>query len=553
MNHMYKNHCYKFLVITFLLTTFFTASAQKKKSEPIASKPKLVVGIVVDQMKVEYLFRYAQKFGNNGFKRLLNEGFFCENTNYNYVPTFTGPGHACVYTGATPSSNGIIANDWFQRNTNDTMYCTDDHLVNSVGTNSDAGKMSPKNLLTTTITDELRISNNFKSKVIGIALKDRGAILPAGQSANAAYWFDGSNGNWITSSYYMNELPAWVNNFNALKFPEKYLSEQWKTLLPIEQYTESTADDNAYEESFKGESKPIFPHDIPTLKGKNFDILRKIPSGNTFTKDFAIAALKAENMGKGTVTDFLAVSFSSTDYVGHQFGTNAIETEDTYLRLDNDIADLLKFLDETYGKNNVLVFLTADHGAIQNVTYLHDHKIAAKTFNSKSIADILSVQLKNKFGEEALVSSVINDQVYLNHTLIADKKLNLEEVQKTTASLLLELDGVANTLTATQFSTIQFTEGICSKIQHGFYKKRSGDVMIILEPGLVEYKKTGTTHGSGNNYDTHVPLIWYGWNIPNGKTAKPFNVVDIAATLAAMLHIEFPSGCTGKPIEELVK
>ena len=553
MNRMLKNHLSKIILSTFLLASFFNATAQKRKTETIPSKPKLVVGIVVDQMKVEYLFRYAQKFGNNGFKRLLNEGFFCENTHYNYVPTFTGPGHACVYTGATPSANGIIANDWFNRNANDSMYCTEDRSVNSIGTNSDAGKMSPKNLLTTTITDELKIANNFNSKVIGIALKDRGAILPAGQSANAAYWFDGSNGNWISSSYYMNELPSWVNEFNAQKFPEKYLSETWKTLLPIEQYTESTADDNAYEEPFKGESKPVFPHDLPNLKGKNFELLRKVPSGNTFTKDFAIAALKAEKMGKGAFTDFLTISFSSTDYVGHQFGTNAIETEDTYLRLDNDIANLLNYLDETYGKNNVLVFLTADHGAIQNVTYLHDNKINAKTFNTKSITDILSIQLKNKFGEDALVSSVMNDQVYLNHTLISEKKLNLEEIQNATATILMQLDGIANTITATQISNSQFTDGINSKIQHGFYKKRSGDVMIILEPGIVEYKKTGTTHGSGNNYDTHVPLIWYGWNIPQGISAKPIKVVDIAATLSAMLHIEFPSGCSGKPIDSLVK
>ena len=547
------NIIFRFSISTFFLSTFFIASAQKKSNESTPTKPKLIVGIVVDKMKYEYLFRYSEKFGNNGFKRLLNEGFFCENTQYNFAPTFTGPGHASIYTGATPSSNGIIANDWFQRTTNDSMYCASDVSVNSVGTTSDAGKMSPKNLLTTTITDELKISDNFKSKVIGIALKDRGAILPAGHSSNAAYWYDGANGNWITSSYYMNELPKWVDDFNAQKVPAKFLSEQWRTLLPIEKYTESTNDDNLYEEPYKGESKPIFPHDIPNLKGKDFELLRKIPAGNTFTKDFAIATLKAENMGKGEFTDFLAVSFSSTDYVGHQFGTNAIETEDTYIRLDNDIADLLKFLDETYGKNNVLVFLTADHGAVNNVTYLDDNKIAAGTFTPRTMADILSYQLKTKYGEEGLVSSVMNDNVYLNHSLITEKKINLEEIQNYSAAILLGLDGVANTVTATQFSNNQFTEGMISKVQRGFYKKLSGDVLVILESGLVESKKTGTTHGSGYSYDTHVPLIWYGWNIPQGKTSKQVMIVDIAATLAAMLHLEFPSGCSGKPIDALVK
>ncbi len=539
----------------FALLSSSPAVAQKAMpvAKENADKPKLIVGIIVDQMRYDYLFRYRDKFGKGGFMRLLNEGFFCENAHYNYVPTFTGPGHACVYTGATPAVNGIIANDWYERNENDTMYCVQDKSVQTLGSSTNAGMMSPRNLLTTTITDELRLSNNFQSKVIGISLKDRGAILPAGHSANAAYWYDGANGNWISSTYYMKDLPAWVKEFNALKLSDSYLSKPWTTLLPIEQYTESTADDSPYEEPYPKEVKPVFPHDFPSIRGNDYELVRKSPAGNTLTKELAIAALKGENMGKGNETDFLAISFSATDYVGHQFGTNAIETEDTYLRLDKEIADLLTYLDENYGKNNVLVFLTADHGALQNPQYLQDNKIPARAFKEKDMLRFLNVNLNGIYGTEKLVSCLINNQIYLDRNLIEQDQINLGDVQDYVADILFDFDGVANTMTAPQLEFNEYTQGQQSLVQQGFYKKRSGDVMIILEPDLIEYMKRGTTHGAGYNYDTHVPLIWYGWKIKQGSSSSAVNMVDIAATLAAMLHIEAPNGCTGKPIESIVK
>ncbi|MFI5220843.1 MAG: alkaline phosphatase PafA [Bacteroidia bacterium] len=541
-------------VLFFALIINYTVFAQNKSNiGNSVEHPKLVVGIVVDQMKYEYLFRYYSKFGNEGFKRLLNEGFFCGNTHFNYVPTNTAPGHACIYTGATPSVNGIIGNEWYGKMTKDTIYCTGDPNVETVGSNSDAGKMSPQNLISTTITDELKYSNNFKSKVIAISMKDRGAILPGGRSADAAYWYDGATGNWITSTYYMKELPAWVNDFNTQKLSDKYLSQKWNTLLPIDQYTESTEDNNEYEETFKGEMSPVFPHDLPSLRGNNFDLLRKTPFGNSLTKDLAMAAIKSENLGKSNYTDFLAVSFSSTDYIGHQFGTNAIETEDCYLRLDKDIEDFLKFIDATFGKNNVLVFLTADHGASPNVTYLSEHKIAAGTFTTKTLGDLVNYRLKNEYGFDSMVSCIMNDQVYLNHDLIKEKKMKLKEVSNSVAKILNGINGISEVVTAQQLSDHLFTEGTISKIQRGYSQSRSGDVMYVLDPGLVEHKSKGTTHGSGYNYDTHVPLIWYGWKIAHGSSFNPVNTVDIAATLAALLHIEFPNGCSGTPIPEVVK
>ena len=265
---------------------------------------------------------FWNKYGNDGFKKLVNEGFFCKNTNYNYVPTYTGPGHAAIYTGTTPAVNGIIANDWFDSSNNKNVYCAEDNKVVGVGTTAKEGKRSPVNMLTSTISDELRISTNMKSKVIGIALKDRSAILPAGHAANASYWYDGSNGCFISSTYYMKELPIWVQEFNKKELPKKYLSQPWNTLLPIEQYTESLPDDNKYETLSKGETKPVFPHDLANLYPKNggLGMIRGTPFGNTLTKDFAIETIKQENLGKSGATDFLAVSFSSPDYIGHYYG-----------------------------------------------------------------------------------------------------------------------------------------------------------------------------------------------------------------------------------------
>lgn len=536
-------------IFLFIHCLFFNIQSFSQTSKQDAGKPQLVVGIVVDQMRYDYVYRFLDKYGNDGFRRLVNEGFFCRNTHYNYVPTFTGPGHASIYTGTTPATHGIIANTWFTRDNNKYINCVDDKNVQAVGSTSNAGKVSPWNLLTTTITDQLRLSNKMKSKVIGIALKERGAILPAGHTANAAYWYDGSNGRWISSTYYMKELPQWVNDFNKKELPKNYLSKSWATLLSIEQYSESIADDNPYEGLFRGEAKPVFPHDLPQLMKDNgfLDLIRHTPFGNSLTKDFAIEAIKSETLGKGGYTDFMTVSFSSTDYIGHQFGPASVEIEDTYLRLDKDIAELLKFLDSYLGKNNVLVFLTADHAAADVPAYLSDNKIPAGYFDAKLAIDSLKNLLNGLYGEHLLLT-YFNQQIVLNHKLMEQKKINPEEIQTTIADFMLRFKGVAGTVTASALNNCSFNEGIRSLIQNGYNQKRSGDVMLFLEPGWMEYGKTGTTHDSPYTYDTHVPLLWYGWKIGKGSSDEPVNITDIAPTLATFLNIQAPNGCTGKPI-----
>ncbi|MGZ4059993.1 MAG: alkaline phosphatase PafA [Bacteroidia bacterium] len=530
-----------------------TPKPQTKSTSP--SKPKLVVGIVIDQMRYDYIYRYWNKFGNDGFKKLVNEGFFCRNTNYNYVPTYTGPGHTSIYTGTTPAVHGIIANDWYDKTTGKSMYCVQDDNVNPVGTTAAEGKRSPVNLLTTTITDELRISSNMKSKVIGIALKDRSAILPAGHAANAAYWYDGSIGGFITSTYYMKELPVWVQDFNKKELAKKYLSQPWNTLLPIEQYTESISDDNKYETLMKGETKPVFPHNLPEFVNSKdgLNIIRTTPFGNTLTKDFAIETIKSENMGKSDATDFITISFSSPDYIGHAYGPNSVEQEDDYIRLDKELAELLKFIDTQVGKQNALVFLTADHAAPEVPAYLTDLKIPSGYVKESKMIDTLKRYLFKTYND-SLVVSYTNQQVFLNHKTIDAKKYVLQQVQEDVAAFLQNFPDVAEVLTATTLNNSQFTEGSRYLMQKGFNAKRSGDVLVNYLPDYIPfYMPTGTTHGSPYSYDTHVPLLFYGWNIKQGSSAEQVYITDLSATLAMMLNIQFPNGCTGKPISFLVK
>ena len=390
----------RFRITSILFQFFFTLFlfvSHTVYSQP--SRPKLVVGLVIDQMRWDYLYRYNELYGANGFKRLLNQGFSCENTLLPYVPAYTAVGHTCIYTGSVPAYTGIIGNNWFDKNTGSSVYCTDDATVSTVGSNSNAGKMSPENLWVTTITDELRLSNNFKSKVIGIALKDRGAILPAGHSANAAYWYDDKVGKWITSSYYMNTLPAWVSSFNDKDLPASYMSKDWNTMLPIGRYDLSTADDKPYENPIKGEKTVTFPHQLSAIgMADKYESFKTTPFANSYTFDFAKAAIDNESLGKNTVTDFLAISISSTDYIGHSFGPNSIEIEDTYLRLDKDIADFIQYLDLKVGKGNYLFFLTADHGVAHIPAFLVEHKIPGGSFSENDLSIELNEAIEKGFG-----------------------------------------------------------------------------------------------------------------------------------------------------------
>lgn len=552
---------FSFLSLTLLgclLASFTTGRAQKSKVNPGGStgpdRPRLVVGIVVDQMRYDYLYRYWNQYGETGFKRLLREGFSCQDAHFDYVPTYTAPGHACIYTGTTPSVNGIISNEWFDRESRKGVYCVNDTTVKPVGTTSISGKMSPHRLLTTTITDELRFATNDRSKVIALALKDRGAILPGGHRANAAYWHDPYLDNWVTSTYYMNALPDWVTRFNERKVADSLLQYSWETLLPIREYTQSTADDSPYEGKFKGETAPVFPHKLAELKKTDGELIRRTPFGNSYTFMFAKAALAGEQLGKGEETDFLAVSLSSPDYIGHQFGINSIEVQDTYLRLDRELGDFLSALDRQVGTGNYLVFLTADHGAVANPQYNDDHHVPAGFFEEDLLGDTLKKFLARTYLSDTLLLNVNSNAIYLNRAEIAAKKLSLEEVQSRVVQLVSSFPGVAVALSGSELGRYLQRDGIASLMQRGFNVQRSADVSVQLKPGWLDwYVKTGTSHGAAYSYDTHVPIVFMGYGIRPGATAAPVSVKDIAPTLAVLLSVENPNGTTGKAIQSIVE
>ena len=519
-------------------------------------RPKLVVGVVVDQMRWDYLYRYQERFGDNGFKRLMREGFNCKNTMLNYIPAVTAIGHTSIYTGSVPAIHGIAGND-FHIDGKQT-YCTDDAAVATVGSNSDAGKMSPHNLKVTTIGDELHLATNYRSKVISVSLKDRASILPGGHTADGAYWFDAETGNFITSTYYRKDLPGWLKKFNDRQLAKHYLSQDWETLYPTESYKNSTADNNSYENPFPGADTPTMPVTTSKLMdSEGLGLIRNTPYGNTLTIDLALAAIDGERLGNRGETDMLAVSLSSTDYIGHQFGTYAIETEDTYLRLDRDIARLLAALDQKIGKGEYLLFLTADHAAAHNFKFLTDKGIPAGGWDIGKTKAALNSHLKAEFKTDCnLVSGLLNYQIFLDNEKIDSLCISKENVVAAAIDYIKRGEGVYCAVEQENAGTATLPSPIKNRIVNGYYPGRSGEIQIIMQPGWygLESEATGgTDHGVWHPYDTHVPLIFFGSGINPGATFTPVEITDIAATVCALLHIQMPDGCLGKPVTELTK
>lgn len=545
----------KILVSSLVFLLFsFSSFAQKDLN---LGRPKLVVGFVVDQMRWDYLYRYYDRYSENGFKRFLKEGFTCENAYINYIPTVTAVGHTTVYTGSVPAIHGIAGNDFIIQATGKNMYCTEDDSVQTVGSSSEEGKMSPRNLLSSTITDELMLSTNFRSKVIGIALKDRGAILPAGHRANAAYWFDDATGNWISSTWYMKELPAWVKKFNDRQLVAQYLKNDWTTTYAPGTYLQSSPDNNSYEGKFPGATASTMPVKISQFfNGKNFGVIRTTPYGNSFTLDFAKAAIENENLGRDAVTDFLTVSCSSTDYIGHKMGVNAIETEDTYIKLDKDLADFLTYLDQRVGKGNYTIFLTADHGAAHNPNFLQDNKIPAGYWNGTSVLKQLNDVLEQSFKTKNIVISFSNYQVHFNNNLIEKNNLDEAAIRKLAVDFLRKQNNISFVADINNIEEAHLPALLKERIINGYNSRRSGPITFILDPGYYSGSTqvgTGTTHGTWNPYDSHLPLLWLGWGVQKGSSNRHVNMTDIAPTLAAILHIQEPNGNIGTPIEEVIK
>jgi predicted AlkP superfamily pyrophosphatase or phosphodiesterase len=517
----------------FILILFWlSANAENEKS-------KLVVAIVVDQMRYDFLENLDQNFSENGFKKLIKGGYNFKNNHFNYVPTVTAPGHASVATGSTPSTHGIVGNDWYDRKEKREIYCTTDNNYENIGGNAYYGKKSPKNMKVKSFADLIKSSNDNKSKTISISLKDRGAIFMGGHSADAAYWFYGyDKGDMITSSYYMSSLPIWVDDFNK-NIGNVYLKD-WNLLLKPEKYVGYESDNNNYEKYFKGKPNTSFPYESSKLSSLNngYNMIKETPYGNSLVTDFAIEAIINENLGDDDYVDVITIGYSSTDYIGHNFGILSLETQDTYYRLDLEIEKLLTFLDNKIGEKNYTLFLTGDHGALEVPAKLRDEGVQADAISKSKFKRSVIESLHESFDSNNLILSAMNNQIYINKEEVNEKGLNFRDVQNKTISILKEFDFVKEAYYSDFFSSENPYSGYEELIKNGFDKDRCGDVIFILKPNTIFYEDRGTTHGSGYDYDTHVPLIFYGANINHGESDEKTFINDITPTILSLLRVD---------------
>lgn len=526
----------KKILLLFICLHSILLQAQDKK-------PKLVVMITVDQMRYDYIAKYWERYTDGGFKRLVNDGFSFNNANFSYVPTMTAVGHATIGTGTTPVHHGIAANDWYDRISKKEIYCVSDTTVKSIGVEGKDGMHSPRNLKANTFTDQLKLGSS-KSKVFGISIKDRGAILPVGFSADAAYWFSGKKGHFISSTYYMESLPKWVNTFNGKKNVEEYLKTPWNTLFPIESYIASGDDKADFEGTFKGEKTSTFPHVLPSLLEANgLSLIKGTPFGNSLLASFAKELIKKEELGIDNFTDVISISFSSTDYIGHMYGPQSIEVEDTYLRLDQDLADLLQFLDQQIGEGQYTVVLTADHGVADIPAHVKGN---TDYYDYKAYKEALANWSAQKYTTD-VIEEVTNNQIYLNYDAIHSQQLTTKAVKEELLQFLLHYPNITSAADMIGRTCVG-DEAVCERMYNGFDSKRSGDLFYSFQPGwLSDYyqKRGGTGHSTAYKYDTHVPLIWYGWGINSGDEKQEVAIKDLAVTLSDLLGIPAPNGATG--------
>ena len=547
----------RLVIIFFLILVFVKLYGQGAYLPP--DKPKLVIGIVVEELNYNQLEKFHDKLCENGIKKLINEGTYFKNASYEYLLTQSAPGHATIATGAEPSFHGITSDNWYTPLKNELINCTKDVSVNSVGGSFESGLHSPVNLLVSTFSDELAIATNKKAKVFGVGLKESSAIFSAGHTANAAYWFDNTTGTWMSSSYYISALPDWVNDFNAMKFSDTYLNSTWNLLRPAKDYADCLPDSNSFEIGFNNIN--YFPYDLKKLRSGNtfsskndYSLLRETPFGNSLTTNFAIKLIQKERLGKDDVTDYLSICYSATDYIGHRFGPSSVEMGDAILRLDDDIKNLLTFINDSIGKKNVLIYFTAAHGISEIPAVLEKNRIPSGYFQQNQALQLLRSYLNAIYGEGEWVKGYSERQIFLNRTLIEDARLSLDDVQKKVARFLVQFTGVEAAYPYSAFEANDFGNGNLKRIINNFSPQRSGDVIVILNPGWVEkVNDFVTNYNSPYEYDSHVPLIWYGWTVNRATVTRQVNITDIAATLSTLCKIPYPNACTGEPMFELFR
>ncbi len=545
---------------TALAVACTTAVSAQQQLPSWQDPPRLVVGIVVDQMRADMVQRYWSNYGEGGFRRLVRDGAYLRNTHYDYAPTYTAPGHASIYTGTTPAYHGIVGNDLYDRRLGNESYCAVDAAVKGVGCDDASGARSPQRLLATTLADELERRTERRSITLGISLKDRGAIMPIGRTGDAAYWFTGGvDGAFATSTWYRPELPAWLQRFNAEGRAARYLDRTWDLLLPRERYHEVLPDDNPYETPLSGATTATLPQDLAALHGAagSTGILAYTPWGNTIVTDMALAAMEGEGMGSDAVPDLLAISYSSPDILGHRVGPRALELEDMYVRLDRELERLFKALDDRVGADRYVVFLTADHAAADVPAYLKDLHGSAGYVPIAELRAEVEAALDARFGPGDWVRHVLNEQLWLNDSLLTLRGLDVAEVQRVAARRLQQRSDIAFAFAAEDLQHTVMPPGPGRALQRGYRSARSGDVAYVMLPGFFdrvgEGPGRGTTHGSIWNYDTHVPLFFMGRGIRPGEVVRRTSITDIAPTLSMLLGTALPDAAIGDPIPEVLR
>ena len=536
---------------------FNTAFGQGAYIPP--EKPKLVIGIVVEQLRYDQIEKIRSRLGENGIRRLLNEGTYFQNASYEYMLTQTAPGYATISTSAEPSLQGITSDEWYLPLKDELINCTKDITVNPVGGSYEAGLHSPINLLVSTFPDELKMASGKQAKVYAVGLKESPVIFSAGHAADGAFWFDNTTGTFMSSTYYTDSLPGWVTDFNAMRYADSFLDNSWNLSRPAKDYSDCLPDSNKFEEGFNGLN--YFPYDLKKLSskgkgnaGKDYSILRETPFGNTLTTNFAIKLIEKEKLGKDDVTDFLSICYTATDYIGHKFGPSSVEMADAVFRLDRDIENLLKYVIDSLGKKNVLIYFTSAHGISEIPGVLESNRIPSGYFRPNQALQLLRSYLNAVYGEGDWVKGYNEKQIYLNRTLIEDAKIPLDEVQKKVARFIVQFSGVASAYPYSVFETSDFGNGNMKRIINDFSPQRSGDVIVTLNSGWVEKEDSYVaSSNSPYEYDTHVPLIWYGWSMNRATITRKVNLTDIAATLSWLCKVPLPNACTGEPMYELFR
>ncbi len=545
------------LALTNLSATFSAAAQQRRRAANApanGAKPRLVVGIVIDQFRYDYLQRFNDQFGEGGFKRLLNGGAVFTNANYIHTPTYTACGHGTFMSGAPPAMSGIIGNEWFDRESGKRITSVSDGTVKLLGGKEGASGMSPSRLLGSTIGDELKLASGGQSKVVGVSLKDRSAILPAGKHPNGAYWYDLGMGNLVSSTYYFSDLPEWVKKFNKEMRPDRFFGKKWEKLLPESAYQRSTADDMPYEKFSAGNKFPYIITGGEEIPGPRFYTqFQYTPFANDYLVDFAKAAVENEQMGADDVTDLLTISFSSNDLVGHSYGPYSQEVQDMTLRTDRSLAELFNYLDKKIGLDHVVIALTADHGVVPVPAHAQQYGLGG-IVEPKSVTEAIENALDKSFGEDNWTLPLVNGNIYFDEAVIERHKLSAETVERIASQAVTKIPGVAECFTRSQILAGRLPQTkIARSVANGFHPQRNGNLVVVPQPFFFIGEGITTTHGTPYSYDTHVPVLLYGAGIAAGSFYSDSSPADIAPTLAALLKIEIPSNSVGRILSEAFK